>query len=101
MDRPWQLQELNLPTAVWIGKEDEVLDAYKVISFFKGLGFLLHKGLLEIDTVEFFLAGQPRRFWERLSVIIEADKKHLSNPEEFRWVEYLFKELQKREQKLQ
>ena len=30
-----QLQELNLPTAVWIGKEDEVLDANKVISFFK------------------------------------------------------------------
>ena len=30
-----QLQELNLPTAVWIGKEDEVLDAIKVISFFK------------------------------------------------------------------
>jgi alpha-beta hydrolase superfamily lysophospholipase len=30
-----QLQELNLPTAVWIGKEDEVLDATKVISFFK------------------------------------------------------------------
>jgi alpha-beta hydrolase superfamily lysophospholipase len=30
-----QLQELDLPTAVWIGKEDEVLDAVKVISFFK------------------------------------------------------------------
>ena len=30
-----QLQELDLPTAVWIGKEDEVLDAIKVISFFK------------------------------------------------------------------
>jgi alpha-beta hydrolase superfamily lysophospholipase len=30
-----QLQELNLPAAVWIGKEDEVLDAIKVISFFK------------------------------------------------------------------
>jgi hypothetical protein len=30
-----QLQELNLPTAVWIGKEDEVLDANKVISFLR------------------------------------------------------------------
>ena len=30
-----QLQELNLPTAVWIGKQDEVLDAIEVISFFK------------------------------------------------------------------
>ena len=30
-----QLQELNLPVAVWIGEEDEVLDANKVISFFK------------------------------------------------------------------
>ena len=30
-----QLQELNLPAAVWIGKEDEVLDAIKVIYFFK------------------------------------------------------------------
>ena len=30
-----QLQELNLPTAVWIGEEDEVLDAIKVVSFFE------------------------------------------------------------------
>ncbi len=30
-----QLQDLNLPTAVWIGKEDEILDAIKVISFFR------------------------------------------------------------------
>jgi hypothetical protein len=30
-----QLQALNLPAAVWIGKEDEVLDANKVIFFFK------------------------------------------------------------------
>ena len=29
-----QLQELSLPAAVWIGKEDEVLDTTKVISFF-------------------------------------------------------------------
>ena len=30
-----QLQDLNLPLAVWIGKEDEVLDAVKVTSFVK------------------------------------------------------------------
>jgi alpha-beta hydrolase superfamily lysophospholipase len=30
-----QLHDLNLPTAVWIGEDDEVLDATKVISFFK------------------------------------------------------------------
>lgn len=30
-----QLQDLKLPLAVWIGKEDEVLDAMKVISFIK------------------------------------------------------------------
>lgn len=30
-----QLQDLKLPLAVWIGKEDEVLDAIKVVSFVK------------------------------------------------------------------
>jgi len=30
-----QLQDLNLPLAVWIGKEDELLDAVKVTSFVK------------------------------------------------------------------
>jgi len=30
-----QLQELNLPVAVWIGENDEVLDAAKVMAFFK------------------------------------------------------------------
>jgi acylglycerol lipase len=30
-----QLQDLKLPLAVWIGKEDEVLDATRVISFIK------------------------------------------------------------------
>ena len=30
-----QIQDLNLPLAVWIGKDDELLDAVKVTSFVK------------------------------------------------------------------
>jgi len=30
-----QLQELNLPVAIWIGENDEVLDAARVMAFFK------------------------------------------------------------------
>ena len=30
-----QLQDLNLPLAVWVGKEDELFDAAKVTSFVK------------------------------------------------------------------
>jgi hypothetical protein len=68
--------------------------------YFDGLGFLLHKRLIDIDTIEYLVSGTTTSLWEKLKPIIEGTRKHYNFPELFKWFEYLHEEMQKREQKL-
>ncbi len=78
---------------------DKVLHA--ITGYYDGLGFLLYKRLIDIDTIEYILSGSTTGMWEKLKPIIEGMRKQYNLPELSKWSEYLYNELQKREQALQ
>jgi hypothetical protein len=63
-----------------------------------GFGFLLSKGLIDIETIEYILSGSTKTLWEKLLPITEGMRKHYNLPELSKWFEYLYNELQQREQ---
>ncbi|UCE29470.1 MAG: hypothetical protein JSV85_01715, partial [Candidatus Bathyarchaeota archaeon] len=73
---------------------------HTITGYYDGLGYLLYKGLIDIDTIEYILSGSSTGVWEKLKPIIEGMRKHYNLPELSKWFEYLYNELQKREQSL-
>jgi len=71
---------------------------------FEGLGFLLHRGFLDIDTVHELMSESTKMTWERVKPMAEDARKQLSQRKFggyvplYQWWEYLYNEMKKREQ---
>jgi hypothetical protein len=74
---------------------------HTITGYNDGLGFLLHRRLIDVDTIEYILSGSSTGVWEKLKPILAGMRKQYNLPELFKWFEYLYKEMQKREQRLQ
>jgi hypothetical protein len=69
-------------------------------SYFKGIGVLLKKNLIDLNLVDELMGTSIMKFWEKFeSYIKEFRVREWSRSME--GVEYLYNELKKREQKLQ
>ena len=88
-------------------KKHGLTDLMQVASLFEGLGFLLHKKFLHIDLARELMNESTKMAWEKVEPLVEDARERLSQrkPGEYvpiyRWFEYLYNELQKREQRLQ
>ena len=60
--------------------------------YYDGLGFLLHKRLIDVDTIEYLVSGSSIGAWEKLEPIIEGTRQQYNMPELFKWFEYLYEE---------
>jgi hypothetical protein len=60
-----------------------------------GLGYLLHKRLIDIDIIEYQLCGSSTTLWEKVKPIIEGMRKQYDQPEIYQWFEYLYEEMKK------
>ena len=69
--------------------------------FFEGVGVLLHRKLVDIRLVDDLFSSPVKRAWERLKPIAEGERNQTKRPQIWEWFEYLYNEMQKREQKLQ
>jgi hypothetical protein len=67
--------------------------------FFEGVGVLLHKKLVDISMVDDLFTGPIKMTWEKMKPIIEGHRKQKKYPQFYEWLEYLYNEMQKREQK--
>ena len=67
----------------------------KMSTFCEEIGFLLHRKLLDIDMTRELFAEAVKQIWEKN----ESRFKEMHSDKCF-WFEYLYKELQKREQQL-
>ncbi len=74
---------------------------HTITGYNDGLGFLLHKRLINIETIEYILSGSTTGLWKKLKLIIEGMRKQYNMPKLFEWFEYLYNEMKKREQRLQ
>jgi len=76
-------------------------DYVQCATFFEGIGVLLQNRLIDINLVD-ALFGVPLKYmYERMKPIIEGNKQQFHNQRVFEYFEYLYNEMQKREQKLQ
>jgi hypothetical protein len=76
-------------------------DVAIVGSFFEGLGLLLHRKLIDIDLVAELFRESSKLTWTRTRPIVEGQRKQYNEPRWGEWWEYLYNEMQKREQTLQ
>jgi len=73
--------------------------AFTLIALFhEGLGVSLHRKVMDVDLIrDFFAVGWA---WKKIKPIAEGLRKQRSSAT-FRWVEYLYNEVEKRQQQLE
>jgi len=69
--------------------------------FFEGIGILLKRGLIDIDLVDDMFTTPIKWTWEKIRDWIFEARKIRNQPEILEWFEYLYDEMQKREERLQ
>jgi hypothetical protein len=74
-------------------------EVFEVALFLEGIGVLLHRKLIDIGLVDDLFCFAVKSLWEKLKPITEGYRKELNRPRIFEWFEYLYNELQKREQR--
>jgi len=84
-----------------------VAELFQVGSVFEGLGFLLHRQLVDKDLVSLFSSSESLITWEKIEPMVEDARKQLSQRKAgqyvpmLAWWEYFYNEVKKREQTLQ
>ena len=73
----------------------------EVCIFFEGVGVLLHKKLVDISMLDDLFTGPVKMTWEKMKPMIEGHRRQREYPQFYEWLEYLYNEMKKREQKLQ
>ena len=70
-------------------------------NYYKGIGVLVNKNLIDIELVDNLISPSLIGYWEKCELIIKEFREHYKFPRTFEWSEYLYNEMQKREQRLQ
>jgi len=73
----------------------------KIEAFLGGIGVLLRRKLTDIGLVEDFFSIEVKMVWEKLKPFAEEVRQIRKSPEVYSNIEYLYNEMQKREQTLQ
>jgi hypothetical protein len=70
---------------------------YSVTEYYNGLGFLLHRRLVDLEEVDYLLSGTVARIWEQLAPIIRGARESYEFPQLCEWFEYLYERTRERE----
>ena len=70
-----------------------------VAIFFEGIGILLKRKLINIELIDDMFTTDVKWTWERIKDLTLEYRKVRNQPEIFEWFEYLYNEMQKREQR--
>ncbi len=68
--------------------------------FFEGIGVLLHRKLVDIGVVDDLFRESIKLMWEKAESVLYDAREQLNLPTYGRYFEYLYNEIQKREQQL-
>jgi hypothetical protein len=75
-------------------------DVNEIGWFFEGVGVLLYRKLIDIAVVDDLFSSPIKISWEKMRPVAEGERKQFGRPQIWEWWEYLYNEMQKREQKL-
>jgi hypothetical protein len=76
-------------------------DVNEIGWFFEGVGVLLYRKLIDIAVVDDLFSSPIKISWEKMKPVAEGERKQFGRPQIWEWWEYLYNQMQKREQKLQ
>jgi hypothetical protein len=71
-----------------------------VASFFEGIGILLHTKLVDIALVDDLFSSDIVITWRKMKPLVEGWRKHFTRPQISEYFEYLYDEMQRREQEI-
>jgi hypothetical protein len=80
------------------GAETNITEYSRVASvgnYFKGIGVLLKKGLIDKMFIYDLLSSPLKLYWERLGPVILERRRLTDNPNLFAFVDYLYDEMKK------
>ncbi len=87
-------------------KEYGLTEFYQVMAVFEGLGHLMHRNLIDKDLVCELMNESTKMAWEKVKPMVEDARKRIAQrkPGEYipvyKWWEYVYNEVKKREQRL-
>ncbi len=70
---------------------------YVVTEYYNGLGFLLHRGLVDIEEIEYLLSGTVSETWEKVQPVVEGMRRQHGISDLCEWFEYLYERVRERE----
>lgn len=76
-------------------------DTLSVTLFFEGIAILLQRKLIDIELVFDMFGISIKMTWEKVKPTALEARKFFNKPDLFSWLEYLYDEMKKREQKLE
>jgi hypothetical protein len=68
-------------------------------SFFDGIGVLVSRKLIDLELVDDLMSSSIIWLWEKMEPVVLERRKRRNRPQLWEFVEYLYKEVKKREQK--
>ena len=71
---------------------------YVITEYYNGLGFLLHRGLVDIEEIEYLLSGTVSQTWEKVQPVVEGMRRYYGFSDLCEWFEYLYQRVREREQ---
>jgi hypothetical protein len=92
----------------WVKKHGPVTEPSQVNTdidrigwFFNLMGFIVKEKIVHIKLVDELLGYWVIKNWETIKPLVDGWRKQYNIPESYRWFEYLYNEMKKREQRLQ
>jgi hypothetical protein len=76
----------------------EVRAVGETCTFFDDIGILLRRGLIDIGMVDDLFGFWIKVAWEKVKPLIEGRRKDLNQPTIYKFFEYVYDEMKKREQ---
>ena len=72
---------------------------YSVVIFFEGIGVLAKRKLIHMDLVDDLFDNPTSQTWEKLAPVVKGMRELQKSPSVGVWFEYLYNEMEKREQR--
>jgi hypothetical protein len=89
----------------WVKKEGSVTEPSQVNTdidrigwFFNLMGFIVKEKIVHIKLIDELLGYWVIKDWETIKPLVDGWRKQYNIPESYRWFEYLYNEMKKKEQ---
>ena len=67
-----------------------------MLSFFNGIGVLLHRKLIDIEMVDDLISVNIRGYWKKFGSLVYRSREIIDEPKLYFYTEYLYNEIMKK-----